>query len=84
MKQSRQELMDNIEVLMELKIREAISNQKEEYVSMIKQQKVVIDACLNIILIETKTEIVDTAQQICNQLVSARLEEDTDEQSFPI
>jgi hypothetical protein len=55
MKQSMQDLTDNIEELIRLKVDEPKYPENErEFKELIKQQKIVIGTCLNVLLIEVK------------------------------
>lgn len=68
MKQNRQDLMDSLEELIKMKIVQEQSNHGDQYESMIKQQKVIVGARLDLLLIEVKHEIAEMMVDVTNLL----------------
>lgn len=67
MKQSMQDLTNNIEELIKFKMDEQ-EYPEHECKKLIKQQKIVIGACLNILFVEIKKELIDCIQEAHNRV----------------
>ena len=63
MKKSMEDLVDSIDGLIQLRLDWKVSSHREEYGRIIKQQKIVIGACLDILLIELKQVMLKVTEE---------------------